>query len=87
MSRAEDSDGLLGVEVAYATPSRQTLIRLRVAPGCSAREAVLQSGIAEAWPQLDLDSAKMGVFSQLLEIYRPLTVSPQEARKKRARAP
>jgi len=98
--------GAIEIEVAYAargTTTAQRLIAMRVAPGTSAREALRQSGIAAEFPEIDLDTAVIGIFSRKLdgkrapapkdyilkdrdriEIYRPLQITPKEARKLRA---
>ena len=39
------NEGLITVEVSYALPERQRIVKLTVAPGTSAFDAVLQSGI------------------------------------------
>lgn len=57
---------LITVEVAYALPHRQQLIELQVLQGTTAFEAVQQSGIVEQFPEIDLESAKMGIFGQAL---------------------
>lgn len=57
---------LITVEVAYALPQRQQLITLQVAPGTTAYEAVEQSGIVQQFPEIDLETAKMGIFGQAL---------------------
>lgn len=57
---------LITVEVAYALPQRQQLTTLQVAPGTTAYEAVQQSGILQQFPEIDLESAKMGIFGQAL---------------------
>lgn len=94
---------LISVEVAYALPQKQKIIALLVEPGTTALEAVKRSRITEHFPDLDIASAKMGIFGQSLgtkgfeaadkhvlhagdrvEIYRPLTSDPKEARRKRA---
>ena len=86
------------VEVAYALPDEQKIISLDVSEQCTAFEAVAQSGICTAFPDIDLGAAKMGIFGkaiakpkeQLLqegervEIYRPLLIDPKESRKARA---
>jgi len=86
------------VEVAYALPDKQRIIALSVAPGTTARAAVEQSGIVQVFDELDLTSAKMGVFAKVLpnpdsyivqdgdriEIYRPLKADPKDVRKQRA---
>ncbi len=103
MKNANDS---IEVEVAWATPAAQRIVRLRVPSGTTARQAVAQSGIALEFPEIDLDNAAMGIFSRKLdgkrapapedyvlkprdrvEIYRPLTVTPMQARKLRGAGP
>lgn len=95
--------GAIEVEVAWATPERQRIVRLEVPRGTTAREAVKQSGIVDEFPEIDLETAVMGIFSRKLdgkrapapgeyvlkprdriEIYRPLRITPMEARKLRA---
>ena len=88
------------VEVAYAEPQRQFLRSLSVAEGASVHTAIHASGVLQAFPALDLASARVGVWSRVValdaplregdrvEIYRPLQVDPKEVRRQRAeRAP
>ncbi|MDA9372104.1 RnfH family protein [Porticoccaceae bacterium] len=56
----------IGVEVVYALPERQVVITLRVCQGSTAREVIVQSGILNDFPAIDLDSSSIGVFSQIL---------------------
>ena len=58
--------GLIPVEVAYATPDKQTLLSLQVPEGTTALEAVRQSGIADQYSAIKLDQDPMGIFSNLL---------------------
>jgi putative ubiquitin-RnfH superfamily antitoxin RatB of RatAB toxin-antitoxin module len=86
----------INVEVVYALPDEQYLIPLQVAQGISAGEAIKQSRILEKFPQIDLTRQKIGVFSRIIdldtvlldgdrvEIYRPLEISPKQARRLRA---
>jgi putative ubiquitin-RnfH superfamily antitoxin RatB of RatAB toxin-antitoxin module len=88
--------GLIGVEVAYALPERQTLLRLKVPVGTTAEQAVQRSGLLERYPELDLSASKLGVFAKVVppqrelregdrvEIYRPLLADPKAVRQKRA---
>ncbi|WP_290651501.1 RnfH family protein [Aquisalimonas sp.] len=90
---------LVTVQVAYGRPERQLILSVEVEPGTSAREAVRQSGILQAFPEIDADNAVLGVYGRLvdgdhsvrasdrIEIYRPLKVDPKEARRQRARLP
>ena len=57
---------LITVEVVYGLPHRQQLIELQVPQGTTVFEAVQQSGIVSQFPEIDLESAKMGIFGQAL---------------------
>ena len=81
------------VSVAFALPDRQTVLELEVSAGATVAEALEQSGIASTVP----DAAKMavGIYGKItsrdtvlqpgdrIEIYRPLTEEPKEARRRR----
>ncbi|WP_439509920.1 RnfH family protein [Marinimicrobium koreense] len=61
------ADGdLITVEVAYARPDQQKIIELLVEPGTTAYQAAERSGIVKVFPEIDLDSVKMGIFGQAL---------------------
>jgi putative ubiquitin-RnfH superfamily antitoxin RatB of RatAB toxin-antitoxin module len=86
----------LTVEVAYATPAAQRIIVLQVEEGVTLEEVIHASGILVFFPEIDLNTQKIGIFSQQknltdvikegdrVEIYRPLTMDPKEARRLRA---
>jgi hypothetical protein len=88
----------LQLEVAYARPERQLIVKLSLPAGTTAREAVLQSGIASEFLDIDLTQLKLGVFGKAVpaehvlrdrdrvEIYRPLQADPKEVRRRRAEA-
>ncbi len=57
---------LITVEVAYALPHEQKIIEVLVEPGTTAFQAAVRSGITRHFPDLDLESAKMGIFGQAL---------------------
>jgi hypothetical protein len=90
--RAADA---INVEVAYALPDRQSLLRLSVPEGTTVEGAIELSGIRDEYPGLEVGA--IGIFSQKtsldqvlregdrVEIYRPLVADPREMRKKRAR--
>jgi uncharacterized protein len=92
-----DNPELIAIEVAYATPAAQTLLSLHVPVGTTIETAIYRSGILEQHPDIDLNTQKVGIFSKSrplssivkagdrIEIYRPLTIDPKEARRKRAR--
>lgn len=90
------SDNKIKVEVTYALPHEQTLLKLEVPLGSTISEAVKLSGLAEKYPEIDLLKGKFGIFGKLskvdtvlrekdrIEIYRPLIADPKEVRRKRA---
>jgi len=85
------------IEVACATPQRQSVVRLTVPRGCTVGEAVERSGVLREFPELSPDGLKMGVFGSLrkpedplepgdrVELYRPLIADPKQARRQRAK--
>ena len=87
---------MLEIEVVYGLPGKQVLKKMNVQNGCTAREAVCQSGLDEIFSELDLQTAPLGIFGKSvkdetllrdkdrIEIYRPLLIDPKEARRKRA---
>ncbi|MCX8145122.1 MAG: RnfH family protein [Azovibrio sp.] len=88
--------GQLQVEVVYALPQRQELVRLTLPEGSTLQAAVEASGLLEKYPEIDLKQNKFGIFAKLskldtplrdrdrVEIYRPLIADPKEVRKQRA---
>jgi putative ubiquitin-RnfH superfamily antitoxin RatB of RatAB toxin-antitoxin module len=90
-------DKSVAVEVVCATAERQLLRRLHLPAGSTVIQAVEQSGILQAMPEVDVDPSRLGIFSRRVapdevlqdgdrvEIYRPLTLDPKDARRRRAR--
>jgi len=90
------SEQEITVEVVYALPGDQVVVELSVAPGTTAREAIVQSGIQARFPQIDASRQKLGIFGcavtadtvlqkgDRVELYRPLIADPKEARRRRA---
>ena len=86
----------INIEVVYALPNEQTLLRQQLPAGTTAAEAVKASGIIGKHPEIDLATNKLGIFGKLakadtvlrdkdrVEIYRPLIADPKEVRRKRA---
>lgn len=86
----------IDIEVVYALPDKQTLLKQQVAAGTTALEAIRASGILEKHPEIDIATSKLGIFGKLIkpdmllrekdriEIYRPLIADPKEVRRKRA---
>jgi putative ubiquitin-RnfH superfamily antitoxin RatB of RatAB toxin-antitoxin module len=90
---------LIDVEVAFARPDRQEIVRLKVEGGTTALEAVRASGIDAIFPEIDPEKDDMGIFGKVIknpsthelrqgdrvEIYRPLKIDPKQARLNRAK--
>ena len=84
------------VEVVYALPEKQYLLKVRLAQGSTVEQAIAASGILELRTDIDLAKNKVGVFSRpvkltdtvndgdRVEIYRPLIADPKELRRQRA---
>lgn len=93
-----DMNNRIRVEIAYARPDRQEIISLEVPPGSTIAEAIDYSGILERFPEIDLAKQPVGIFSRKskltdvlkegdrVEIYRPLTIDPKEARRAKAKS-
>lgn len=89
-------NGQIEIEVIYALPHEQIVRQLNVPAGTMARQAVELSGIGGILSGIDLSQSKLGIFGKLVkpetilrdrdrvEIYRPLSIDPKEARRKRA---
>lgn len=86
----------LTVEVVLARPGEQIGRRVTLDHGATVWQAVAASGLAAAFPG-DVDPQRLGIFAtrvkpdtvlqdgDRVEIYRPLTLDPKDARRRRAR--
>lgn len=86
------------VEVAYALPEKQKIVALEVEEGCTVRDAVRCSNINAFFPDVDVETVKVGIFGksvrnpeeqalkegERVELYRELLVDPKQARANRA---
>ena len=86
------------VEVAYAEPLKQKIIALEMEEGCSVRDPVRRSNITTFFPNVDVETVKVGIFGKAVrnpddqelkegervELYRELIVDPKQARANRA---
>lgn len=90
------SGKLINIEVAYALPTKQTIVDIAIKEGTTVEDAIKASNILEQFPDIDLHSTKVGIWSRVvklrdtlndgdrIEIYRPLIADPKEIRKRRA---
>lgn len=86
----------INVEVTYALPAQQLLLKVQLSEGATVEDAIRASGVMTSFPDIDLSRNKVGIFSKLvkldetvrdkdrIEIYRPLIADPKEVRRKRA---
>ena len=84
------------VEVVYALPGRQRLVRVPLGDGLTALGAVQAAGLAVEFPELAAGTPVLGIYGRRVdathplrdgdrvEIYRPLKFDPREARRKAA---
>lgn len=90
------NEHLFEIEVAYAAEDRIFRETLQVSSGTTVKEALQASRLAVEFPALDIFNARVGIYGDSvdwghvvepfdrIEIYRPLTMSPKEARRLRA---
>ena len=84
------------IVVAYALPNREFLQPMQVAPGTTIGQAIEQSGVLQAFPDINLVTQPVGIYGKKktldtvlraldrIEIYRPLVADPKDSRRKRA---
>jgi len=90
------SSELITVEVAYALPTKQSLVSIAIDKNATVEEAIQASNLLTEYPDIDLSKTKVGVWSRVvrlkdtlidgdrIEIYRGLIADPKEIRKRRA---
>ena len=88
----------LEIEVAYAEPDRQFLRRIALPAGATVADAIAASRLETTFA-IDVSNLAVGIWSKTVardtpltdgdrvEIYRPLTADPKEARRRRANRP
>jgi putative ubiquitin-RnfH superfamily antitoxin RatB of RatAB toxin-antitoxin module len=86
---------MMNVGVCYAEVDRQLWMRLEVPDSSTIAEAIRLSGLLKLYPEINLDTQKVGIFGKIapldtpvkegdrVEIYRPITVDPQTVQRRR----
>lgn len=86
----------IDVVVVYATPGREFIEPLTVAPGTTIVQAIEGSGVLAAFPDINLATQPVGIYARKkdpetvlregdrIEIYRPLVADPKDSRRRRA---
>ncbi|MDD5394494.1 MAG: RnfH family protein [Thiothrix sp.] len=82
------------VGIAYALLNRQAWYDVELPEGATVRDAIERSGVLKQFPEIDLATQKVGIFSKItpldgavsdgdrVEIYRPLTCDPAVVKAK-----
>ncbi|MDT4329648.1 RnfH family protein [Methylomonas sp. MED-D] len=85
----------MNVGVCYAQADRQIWMRLEVPEGSTIAEAIELSGVLSQYPEIDLETQKVGIFGKLakldtvvkegdrVEIYRKITADPNQVQRRR----
>jgi len=98
MDRASAAAPTIRVAVAWSPrPGQAFEVTLELAGGASALDAIRASGALERHGEVDISTQAVGIWGRTaaldtvladgdrVEIYRPLTMNPKEARRLRAR--
>jgi len=95
-SQSKLDPNTIHIEVAYATPDKQVIVKVQINNTVLPREAIRLSGIVEEFPEIQIDSVNIGIFGKKIadnyqlqekdriEIYRPLLADPKEVRRRLA---
>lgn len=87
---------VLHVQLCYAAPLREYFREIAVAPGTTIEQAIIQSGVLQDIPGIDLATQPVGIFGKKrpldtvlrefdrIEIYRPLIADPKDSRRRRS---
>ena len=85
----------MNVGVCYAEADRQLWLRLEVPDGSTVQQAIELSGVLQRYPNIDLETQKVGIFGKFakldapikegdrIEIYRKITADPQQVQRRR----
>lgn len=82
------------VGVFYASTSRHANLTVELPDGACIKDAIERSGILKQFPEIDLETQKVGVFGKLgkldgavadgdrVEIYRPIICDPKTVKRR-----
>ncbi len=96
VDESHGDESWIEIEVAYAKPEEQVVVAINVPQGTTLDQAVTLSGLLVQFPEIKDSELKVGIFGAAcklaqtvrqgdrVEIYRPLTHDPKEARRQRA---
>jgi putative ubiquitin-RnfH superfamily antitoxin RatB of RatAB toxin-antitoxin module len=84
----------LKIGIAYALPQRQAWFDIDLPEGATIQDAITYSGILKQFPDIDLETQKVGIYGKLstldavlndgdrVEIYRPIICDPKTVPRK-----
>ena len=84
----------MNVGIAYDNGRKQVWLKLEVPDGSTVREVIDLSNLLEMFPDIDLESQKVGVFGKAtkldavvtdgsrVEVYRPITADPETVERR-----
>jgi uncharacterized protein len=84
----------MNVGVAYADKFKKVWLKLEVPDGSTVQQAIEHSGLLSQFPEIDLDTQRVGIFGKLskltakvvegdrVEIYRDITADPETVERR-----
>lgn len=84
----------MNVGVAYADKFKKVWLKLEVPDGSTVQQAIEHSGLLNQFPEINLDTQKVGIFGKLskltakvvegdrVEIYRDITADPEAVERR-----
>lgn len=84
------------VKVVYLSNSHQEVVSVTLPVNSTVENAIEQSGLLQKCSEIDVSKSAVGIYGKVVqntqilkdqdrvEIYRPLTINPRHARRKRA---
>ena len=91
-----DESNYITVQVVYALADQQEIFSVQMPTNSTIKQAIERSGILCKHKHIDLSKNSIGVYGKVvtleqklkdqdrIEIYRPLTIDPMQARRARA---
>jgi putative ubiquitin-RnfH superfamily antitoxin RatB of RatAB toxin-antitoxin module len=82
------------VSIAYTNRRKKVWLKLDVPDTATVKEVIVNSGILEQFPDIDLEQQKVGIFGKVtkldarveegnrVEIYRPITADPETVERR-----
>lgn len=84
----------MNVGIAYDNGKKQVWLKLEVPDGSTVRDVIMLSHLVEMFPEIDLESQKVGIFGRAtkldaevedgnrVEVYRPIIADPETVERR-----